>query len=412
MSIDVQAVRNRFPALRRTHRGLTVAYLDGPGGSQMVDDCIEGISDYLRRGAANLHGAFVTSQETDELLEQARAAAAALLGASADEIAFGQNMTSLAFAIAGALGTGWQSGDNIVVSELDHRANVDPWLRAAHLAGAEVRWLPVDSERLVLDTSGLEGLIDGRTRLVALGRASNAVGTVTDVAPIAAAAHAAGALVAVDAVHAAPHLPLDRDALGADLLFCSAYKFFGPHVGIVAIRRALFERLEVAKVEPSPSTAPAKLETGTQNHEALAGVLGAIGFIASLGTGVTLRQRLLTAMAEVREHEDGLAAEFRKQLASLPGVHLYAASDEVEKTPTISFTVEGHSPRQVAAHLGEHGVFVGDGNFYASTLDQRLGTLAAGGWVRAGLAPYTTADELSTCLECLSLLVEGGADRR
>jgi len=402
--LDPAAIRSRFPALRRTQHGLPVAYLDGPGGSQMVDSCIEQMTAYLRAGAANLHGAFATSQETDALLAEARAAAAALLGAAPQEVAFGQNMTSLAFAVASALGPTWGKGDNIVVTELDHRGNVDPWARAARLAGAEVRWLPVDTDRLVLDSGALEGVITERTRLVAIGRASNAVGTITDVAAIARLASSAGAIVAVDAVHAAPHLPIDRDQLGADILFCSAYKFFGPHLGIVAIRDELFGRLDVARVAPAPASPPDKLETGTQNHEALAGLLGAVSFIASLGAGTTLRERLVAGVAEIGEWEDGLAAGFRKDLASIPGLRLYQAAEDVEKTPTIALTLAGHSPRAVAAYLADHGVFVGDGNFYASTLDERLGTLATGGWVRVGLAPYTTAQELATCRDCLHRL--------
>lgn len=401
MPLDSAAVRSRFPALRRTHHGLPVAYLDGPGGSQMTDSCIDGISAYLRAGAANLHGAFASSEETDALLAEARAAAAALLGAAPGEVAFGQNMTSLAFAIASALGLLWREGDNIVVTELDHRANVDPWARAARLAGAEVRWLPVDTNEVVLDLGALDRVIDDRTQLVAVGRASNAVGTVTDVTAVAAAAHAAGAVVAVDAVHATPHLPVDRDQLGADFLFCSSYKFFGPHVGMVAIREPVFSRLEVAKVAPSPSGAPDKLETGTQNHEGLAGLVGAISFIASLGEGTTLRDRLVSGVTEIRDWEDSLAADFRKDLGSVPGIRIYSAPDEVEKTPTVSFNLAGYPARDVASYLGRRGVFVGDGNFYASTLDERLGTLAGGGWVRVGLAPYTTREELQTCLSCL-----------
>ena len=406
MALDSAGVRSRFPALRRTHHGLPVAYLDGPGGSQMVDSCIDGISGYLMSGVANLHGAFATSGETDQLLAEARAAAAALLGAAPAEVAFGQNMTSLAFSVASALGPTWHEGDNIVVTELDHRGNVDPWARTARLAGAEIRWIPVDTDTLELDLQAAADLIDERTRLVAVGRASNAVGTVTEVGPLARLAHGAGALVAVDAVHAAPHLPMDRDELGADLLFCSGYKFFGPHIGIVAIRGEVFERLEVAKVVPAPITPPDKLETGTQNHEGLAGLTGAIGFIASLGAGITLRERLTSGIAEIRDAEDSLAEQFRKDLASIPGVRIYAAADDVSKTPTIAFRLAGYSPHEVAAYLGDRGVFVADGNFYAMTLDERLGTISSGGWVRVGLAPYTTQGELSRCLGCLLELSE------
>jgi cysteine desulfurase family protein (TIGR01976 family) len=398
--LDVTAVRARFPALTRMHEGVPVAYLDGPGGSQVVDSAITAMTDYLTGGVANLHGAFATSEETDHLLLDARAGAAALLGAGRDEVAFGQNMTSLTFSIASALGRTWRPGDNIVVTELDHRANVDPWLRAARVAGVESRWIRVDPERLALDISRLDEIVTDRTRLVAVGRASNAVGTITDVRQVADAAHAQGAAVAVDAVHAVPHLPTDRVALGADLLFCSAYKFFGPHLGIVAIDRELFDRLDVLKLAPGPTTAPDKLETGTQNHEGLAGLIGAIAFIASLGSGDDLRARLLSGIETIRIHEDVLARDFRRQLGDVRGLRLFAPPD-APATPTFAFTVAGHSPRSVATRLAQHGVFVGDGNFYASTLDERLGTQANGGWARVGLAPYTTAGELARCLDVL-----------
>jgi cysteine desulfurase family protein (TIGR01976 family) len=407
-ALDSTAVRARFPALARTQHGVAVAYLDGPGGSQMADSALAAMTRYVTGGMANLHGAFATSVETDRLLLEARSGAAALLGVDSDEVAFGQNMTSLAFAVAAALGPTWRAGDNIVVTELDHRANVDPWARAARLAGVGVRWLPVDLERLTLDLSDLGQLIDHRTRLVALGRASNAVGTITDLAPIAEVAHRHGAIVAVDAVHAAPHLPIDRDSLDADLLFCSAYKFFGPHIGMVAIRRDLFDRLDVAKLQPGPTAAPDKLETGTQNHEGLAGLLGAISFIGSLGTGVDLRARVLSGMAVTQAHEDGLAREFRRLLAGVPGLRVIGPAPGIDATPTVAFTLAGHTPHGVAGYLAQHGMFVGDGHFYASTLDQRLGTASSGGWVRVGLAPYTTGEELARCLAALQRLAGGG----
>lgn len=383
-----------------------MAYLDGPGGSQVVDVCIDATASYLRRGTANLHGAYVTSQDSEKVLADARTALAALVGAVPNQIAFGQNMTSLAFAVAEGLSSSWSEGDNIVVSELDHRANVDPWIRAAGRRSVEVRWLTVDRDSLALDLERLEGVIGQRTRLVAIGLASNAVGTVTDVGVVARAAAAVGAVVAVDAVHAVPHLPIDRDALGADVLFCSAYKFFGPHVGAVAIQSPLFERLDCAKLIPAPDTPPGKLETGTQNFEGLAGLVAAVGFIASLGTGPSLRDQLRSAMTLIQETETELAARFRTALGSLPRIHMYGGGLEVEKTPTVAFTVQGTSPRALATHLGRRGVFVGDGDFYATTLAERLGIASAGGWVRAGLAPYTTWDELARCIEVVQEFVE------
>jgi cysteine desulfurase family protein (TIGR01976 family) len=270
-TFDVQAVREQFPALDRTYRGRGVVYFDGPGGSQVARQAIEAISGYMERGGANLHGVFPTSTETEEILADTRRAAADFLGSAPDEIAFGANMTTLTFAISRALAQEWDENSEIVVTELDHRANVDPWVLAAAERGARVRWVRVTPETLTLDEKDLEQNINENTKLVAMGLASNAVGTVNDVATVAERARDAGALVAVDAVHAAPHIPVDRGAIGADIITCSAYKFFGPHVGVTAIRRDLFEKLDVYRLEPAPEYIPDKLETGTQNHEGIAG---------------------------------------------------------------------------------------------------------------------------------------------
>ncbi len=243
-AFDVEAVREQFPALERRYKGRRVVYLDGPGGSQVARGAIEAIAGYMTRGGANLHGAFVTSRETEEIIAGARRASAAFLGADPDEVAFGHNMTTITLAVSRALSKGWGEKDEVVVTEIDHRANVDPWVLAAADRGAAVRWIPVDASTLTLDLADLDELINERTKLVAVNLASNAVGTVSDVARISERAHEVGAAVAVDAVHAAAHIPLDRDALGADVLTCSAYKFFGPHVGVTAIRRDLFEAME------------------------------------------------------------------------------------------------------------------------------------------------------------------------
>ena len=273
-TFDVQAVREQFPALGRTYNGRGVVYFDGPGGSQVARQAIDAMAGYMERGGANLHGVFPTSTETEEILAGTREAAADFLGAAPDEVAFGANMTTLTFAISRALAREWDETPEIVVTELDHRANVDPWLIAAREKGAKVRWVRVDPETLTLVTEDLERNINDRTKLVAVGLASNAVGTVNDVAAVAEMAHGVGAIVAVDAVHAAPHIPVDRDAIGADVITCSAYKFFGPHVGVTAIKRELFERLNVYRLDPAPHDIPDKLETGTQNHEGIAGVNG------------------------------------------------------------------------------------------------------------------------------------------
>ncbi|HJQ28326.1 MAG TPA: cysteine desulfurase-like protein [Rubrobacter sp.] len=407
-TFDVRSVREQFPALRRTYYGRGVVYFDGPGGSQVARQAIDAMSGYMERGGANLHGVFPTSTETEEILAQTRQAAADFLGAGPDEISFGANMTTLTFAISRALAREWDEGSEIVVTELDHRANVDPWLIAASEMGATVRWVRVDPESLTLDRNDLEQNINGRTRLVAVGLASNAVGTVSDVAAIAEKAHSVGAVVAVDAVHAAPHIPVDRDATGADVITCSAYKFFGPHVGVTAIKRDLFERMDVYRLDPAPQNIPDKLETGTQNHEGIAGVKGALDFIASLGEGTSQRKRLANAMQTIEEYEADLAARFRAGLRDLPNVKLYAAPEGVRKTPTIAFTVEGHTPEEVCARMLEHGYFIAAGDFYASTLAQKLGIGDSGGFVRAGLAPYNTMEEVERFIEVLEEYVKGG----
>jgi cysteine desulfurase family protein (TIGR01976 family) len=404
-TFDVQAVREQFPALGRTHDGHGVVYFDGPGGSQVARQAINAMSGYMERGGANLHGVFPTSTETEEILADTRKVAADFLGASPDEVAFGANMTTLTFAVSRALASGWDRDSEIVVTELDHRANVDPWLIAAAEQGARVRWVRVDPETLTLNENDLEQSITGRTKLVAMGLASNAVGTVNDVAAVAERAHNAGALVAVDAVHAAPHLPLDRDAIGADIITCSAYKFFGPHVGVTAIRRDLFEKMGVYRLDPAPDYIPDKLETGTQNHEGIAGVKGALDFILSLGEGASRREKLTSAMKAIEEHEAALAENFRTALRDIPGVELYAAPDGVRKTPTIAFRVEGHTPEEICLRMLEHGFFIAAGDFYASTLAEKLGIGDRGGFIRAGLAPYNTDEEVEMFVQELEEIV-------
>jgi cysteine desulfurase family protein (TIGR01976 family) len=406
-TFDVQAVREQFPALGRTHNGRGVVYFDGPGGSQVARQAIDAMSGYMERGGANLHGVFPTSTETEEILAETRLAAADFLGAAPDEVAFGANMTTLTFAVSRALARGWDRDSEIVVTELDHRANVDPWLIAAAEQGARARWIRVNSETLTLDESDLEQNINERTKLVAISLASNAVGTVTDVAAVAERAHSTGALVAVDAVHAAPHIPVDYNAIGADIITCSAYKFFGPHVGVTAIRRDLFEKMDVYRLDPAPDHTPDKLETGTQNHEGIAGVKGALDFISSLGEGTSQREKLTSAMQTIEEYEAALAETFHTALLEIPGVKLYAAPEEVRKTPTIAFRVEGHAPEEVCERMLEHGFFIAAGDFYASTLAEKLGIMGNGGFVRAGLAPYNTEEEVGRFIEVLGGIARG-----
>ena len=403
-TFDVKAVREQFPALERKHDGRDVVYFDGPGGSQVARQAIDAMVRYMERGGANLHGVFPTSTETEEILWDTRTAAADFLGAAPDEIAFGANMTTLTFAISRALTREWDKDAEVVVTELDHRANVDPWLVAAEEKGAKVRWVRVDPETLTLDQEDLERNINANTKLVAVGLASNAVGTINDVTAVAERAHDVGAVVAVDAVHAAPHIAVDCDAVGADVITCSAYKYFGPHVGVTAIRRDLFEGMDVYRLDPAPRNIPDKLETGTQNHEGIAGVKGAIDFIGSLGEGSSRRERLANAMQTIEEYEADLATKFRAGILDLPGVKLYAAPDGVRKTPTVAFRVERYSTDEVCERMLEHGFFVAAGDFYASTLARKLGIVDSGGFVRAGLAPYNTQEEVERFIEALGNL--------
>jgi len=397
-------VRQQFPALERIYRGQPAAYFDGPGGTQVAAGCIEAMADYMRRGGANLHGQFPSSWETEAHIGAARNAMGDLLNVAPRTIAFGANSTTLALAVARAVGRNWKPGDEIVVTELDHRGNVDPWITQALDKGATVRWIKVDTATCTLELDDLETLINERTVFVAVGLASNAVGTINDVARVTARARAVGALAAVDAVQAVPHLAVDRDALGADILLCSSYKFFGPHMGILSVRAELMEQLPVYKLAPAPCAIPDRFETGTQNHEAIAGLPAAVDFIASLGSGGSRREQLLSGYERIEAHEQALVTRIRETLAALPGITLYQAPAGVRKTPTVAFTLAGHAPEAVCrALVEEHSVFVASGDFYASTLADKLG-INPDGWVRAGLSPYNSDAEVDRFIEGVTRL--------
>jgi cysteine desulfurase family protein (TIGR01976 family) len=401
----IERVRQQFPALERRHKDKAAAYFDGPGGSQVVGSCIDAMAGYMRRGGANLHGQFASSLETEAIIRGARLALGDLLDADPEGIAFGPNSTTLLFHAARALGRDWRPGDEIVVTELDHRGNVDPWLTQALDKGVTVRWIPVDTETFTLRLDDLDTLVNPRTRLVAVGLASNAVGTINDVARVAARARAVGALTVVDAVQAAPHFAVSMRALGADLLACSAYKFFGPHLGVLAVRKDLLERLPVYKLVPAPESVPDKLETGTQNHEGIAGLEAAVGFIAGLGEGATRRERIRSGYRRLEAHENRLAEKIRAALAALPGLRLYQAPPQVAKTPTVAFTIAGLAPADVCRRIvDEASVFVADGNFYAWTLAEKLGINPSGAWVRAGLSPYNTDEEADRFIAAVTRL--------
>jgi cysteine desulfurase family protein (TIGR01976 family) len=398
----IEQIRAQFPALKRTYKNKPVAYLDGPGGSQVVQSAITAMVDYMSKGGANLHGKFSSSMETETHIAEARQAVADLVNAIADEVSFGANMTTLTLAISRALGRIWQAGDEIVVTEMDHRANVDPWISVAEDVGMTVRWIKVNPETLTLDLSELDSIITEKTRLVAVGLSSNAIGTINDVREIANRAKKVGSLVAVDAVHSVPHIPVDREQLQADILLFSAYKFFGPHVGMAVIRSELFESLRFYKLEPAPGYIPDKLETGTQNHEGIPAVKAAIDFIASLGQGDTRKAKLQSGYQRIEEYEEHLADKIRRELSEIPGVKLYQGDVKVKKTPTIAFQLEGLDPMQVCQWMAEeHSIFIASGHFYASTLARVLDVNKDGGWIRAGLAPYNTEEEAERLIEAV-----------
>ena len=412
--IDVQAVRAHFPALARTHAGRPLVYLDGPAGTQLPIECIEAMVRYIETSNANHGGAFVTSIETDALLDEAHAAAADFLGAhEPEEIAFGANMTTITLAVSRALGRDLNPGDEIVLSRLDHDANVAPWLAMAEERGVLVRWLEVRAEDCTLDLDALESLIGERTRLVALGLASNAAGTVNDVGRVIELAHAYGAHVFVDAVHAAPHVPIDVSALRADYLVCSAYKFYAPHLGILYGRRDLLERLRFFRVRPAGSTLPGKLETGTPAFELLAGLLGTVDYLTALGRaygdhpGGDRWSELHAAMAAIRAHEHGLTGPLLEGLASVPGLRVYGIIEPArfdERVPTVAFRIDGLQPRRVAEHLAGLGINVWDGDMYAIELIRSLGLDDVGGVVRVGLMHYNTLEEVDRLVEALRAL--------
>ncbi|AIY04668.1 cysteine desulfurase [Planococcus sp. PAMC 21323] len=406
-TFPITQVRDQFPALTRTYKDKTVAYFDGPGGSQVVGTAIEAIADYMKKGGANLHGAFPSSWETEKVISEARSAVADFLNVQANEVAFGANMTTLTIAIANALGKTFNPGDEIVVTEMDHRANVDPWIMMAEDRGLTVRWVKVDTETKTLDLTELDQLINDKTKVVAIGMASNAIGTIVDLKPFAERAKKVGALLVADAVHAAPHLPMDRDQMQIDILLCSAYKFFGPHIGIAAIKEEIFKDLEPYKLTTSPSYYPDKLETGTQNHEGIAGILPAIEFFAQFGEGETRRARIVSGIKEIESHENYLANRLREGLSAIESVHVTQAAADVPKTPTIAFQVTGITPAEICRRLAEEqSIFVAAGHFYASTLGDVLGVNGNGGWVRAGLAPYSTKEEVDRLINAIKSLAE------
>jgi cysteine desulfurase family protein (TIGR01976 family) len=405
--VSTEAIRDHFPALGRRHGGQPVAYFDGPGGTQVPQVVVEAMTDYLYHHNANTHWAFPSSHETDALIARSRQAVADFLNAEAGEVAFGNNMTTLTFHLARSLGREMGPGDEVVVTELDHHANVDPWRAMASERGVTVRVAKMRPEDGQLDWDDLQNQVNERTRVLAIGAASNALGTINDVARASKIARSIGALTFVDAVHYAPHRLVDVRVLGCDFLACSAYKFHGPHVGILYGRGELLRSLDVPKLQPSPNTAPERLETGTQNHEGIAGTAAAIDFLASLAAGPDRRSRLEAAFEALHRRGSSLVERLWGGLERIEGVTLYGPRPTQPRTPTISFTLGGMAPEKVCRGLAARGIFASHGDFYATTAVERLGQ-ASTGLVRLGCACYTTAEEVERLLEALHDVRLGG----
>ena len=402
----IPGVRAQFPALERVYNGHPVAYFDGPGGTQVPRRVVDAMADYLYHHNANTHWSYPTSAETDAAINEARQAVADFVNGSPNEIVFGNNMTTITFHLGRALGMAWGPGDEIVVTELDHHANIAPWQALVRERGVTLRSVPFDVETGQLDWSALERAITPKTRLLAIGAASNALGTVTDVSAAAKLARAVGALVFVDAVHYAAHGLIDVRQADCDFIACSAYKFYGPHAGFLYGKRDLLAGLDVPKLIPAPDEAPERLETGTQNHEGIVGTGAAVDFIASIGAGETRRERIVTAMGALHQHGDALVRQLWDGLGQIRGVRRFGPPPDAPRTPTVSFVMDGIASEQVAVALAKQGLFLSHGDFYATTVIERLGC-SADGLVRVGCACYTTSDEVERLLEGLNRLARG-----
>jgi cysteine desulfurase family protein (TIGR01976 family) len=393
-----EEIRTHFPALERVHNGYPVAYFDGPGGTQAPRYVVEQMSDYLYHHNANTHWAYPTSAETDAAIEYAREVCADFLNASPNEIAFGANMTTLTFHLSRALSLGYSAGDEIVVTELDHHANIDPWRRLAVERGVTIRTVRLDTATGQLNYRDLEQLIGPKTRVVAIGAASNALGTINDLERVIQMAHNAGALVFVDAVHYAPHALIDVKKLDCDFVGMSAYKFYGPHIGILFGKGELLREINFPKLVPSPDYIPENAETGTQNQEGMVGAAAAIDFLASLGSQATRRENLRSVFASMHARNAELFTRLWQGLSSMPGVTVYGPPPDAARTPTIAFTLPNRTSTEAARLLAEKGLFLSHGDFYAWTIVQRFG-LEPEGFIRAGCACYTTAAEIDRLLQ-------------
>ena len=436
-TLDLTYIRAQSPSLAQTVNGHPTVFLDGPGGTQVPQRVIDAISDYLRRDNANTGGAYATSLRTDAMIAEARAAMADFLHCAADEVAFGPNMTTLTFAMSRAIGRELKPGDEIVVTRLDHDANVSPWLAMAEDRGITVRWAEIHDEDCTLDMADLASKINPKTKLVAAGYASNAVGTINPVKEIVRLTHAAGALAYIDAVHYGPHGLIDVAALDCDFLVCSTYKFFGPHMGVLFGKREHLQRLRPYKVRPNTNAIPNCWEWGTLNHECIAGIAACVEYIADLGrglkngstnkrvphpsrlskggndaagtSGITERRAAIeAAYTAIHEHERALLEKLMAGLKKIPGLKIYGITDPArfsERCATLAVRIENHTPLELASKLGERGFFTWDGNYYALNLTEHLDVEKSGGFLRIGLVHYNTADEVDRLLAALREIV-------
>lgn len=400
--MDIDEIRSHFPALTRTHNGAPVAYFDAPGGTQVPRGVVEAMSDYLFHHNANTHWPYPSSAETDAIITSAREAVADLLNARAEEIVFGANMTTLTFHLARTLGRTWSEGAEVIVTELDHHANVAPWRALSTDRGIVVRSARMNCDTAQLDYDHLASLVNGSTKLIAVGAASNAIGTINDLERVAKIARDAGVYFFVDAVHLTPHELVDVQAIGCDFLACSSYKFYGPHAGILWGKHALLDTLPFPKLAPAPDRAPERAETGTQNHEAIAGIAATVDFLAALGEEAgTRRERLRRGYAMLHEHGRRLTQALWEGLSALPRVRVYGPPPTQPRTPTVSFTVDGMRSDDVALALAEKALFASSGDFYATTVCDRYGIESL---LRVGCACYTTDDEVARLIAAVAEL--------
>ena len=408
-ALDLTRVRAQFPSLAQTVNGHPAVFFDGPGGTQVPQRVIDAISNYLSRDNANSGGAYPTSRRTDAVIAEARAAMADFLHCAVDEVVFGQNMTALTYMMSRSIGRKLQPGDEILVTRLDHDANVSPWLQMAEDRGVAVRWAEIHDADCTLDLADLASKINDKTKVVTVGYASNAVGTINPVKAIIRLAHAAGALAYIDAVHYTPHGLIDVAALDCDFLVCSSYKFFGPHMGVLFGKREHLEHLRPYKVRPLVDTVPFRWEHGTLNHECIAGITACVDYIADLGRNAraeitSRRQAIEAAYESIHEHETALLERAISGLEKIPGSKIYGISDRArfnERCATIAVRFEGHTPLELATKLGERGIFAWDGNYYALNLTEHLGVEKTGGFLRIGLVHYNTVEEVDRLLSAL-----------